>query len=111
MPNRSGLTRFWFEFELPPYPLEPGIHLDGPEWWKPIRRLTYGVGVTGWDRNDCLHMISRHLLDDDDLPPIRQEIVDVDIRTLDQLHVVPNMGVCSWRGIWYPRLNLDPARA
>jgi hypothetical protein len=30
---------------------------------------------------------------------------DVDIRTLDQSHVTPNIGPVNFRGVWYPRLN------
>jgi len=111
VPNKFGLTRYWFEFELPPYPPHDGIRLDGDEWWKPIRRLTYGVGVTGWDQRDCLGMISRHLLDGDDPPPLKTAVVDVDVRRLEQEHVVRNMGDCAVRGIWYPALRLDPRRA
>jgi len=29
-------------------------------------------------------------------------IKDVDVRDLDQDHVVPNMGVATWRGVWFP---------
>ena len=114
MPNRFGLTRFWFEFELPPYPRPDPAHrivLDGPEWWKPIRRLTDGVGATGWDGADCLRMIQRHLLEGQELPPVKKAIPDLDVRTLDENHVRRNMGVCVWRGIWWPPLWLDPARA
>ena len=30
---------------------------------------------------------------------------DVDIRRLDPNHVVPNIGVVTVRGVWYPRVN------
>ena len=30
----------------------------------------------------------------------------VDVRQLDQQHVVPNMGPPNLPGVWYPRLNL-----
>jgi hypothetical protein len=30
-------------------------------------------------------------------------IEDVDVRELDQGHVVPNMGDPTVRGVWYPR--------
>jgi hypothetical protein len=33
-------------------------------------------------------------------------VPDVDIRTLDQAHVIPNMGPVVFRGVWFPRLNL-----
>jgi hypothetical protein len=29
-------------------------------------------------------------------------IEDIDIRLLDQGHVIPNMGVVTFKGIWYP---------
>ncbi|WP_255356377.1 hypothetical protein [Lysobacter sp. Root983] len=31
-------------------------------------------------------------------------IVDIDIRDLDPRHVLPNIGVCSVRGVWYPNV-------
>lgn len=31
---------------------------------------------------------------------------DIDVRTLDQNHVAPNMGPVKFRGVWYPRLNI-----
>ena len=31
---------------------------------------------------------------------------DVDVRQLDQRHVVPNMGPPDMLGVWYPRLKL-----
>ncbi len=35
------------------------------------------------------------------------EVVEnVDIRDLDERHVVPNMGPPTVRGVWYPRRNL-----
>ena len=33
-------------------------------------------------------------------------VEDVDIRTLDQRHVVPNMGAVNFPGVWFPRLNV-----
>ena len=33
-------------------------------------------------------------------------IWDVDLSTLDQNHVVPNLGPVVLRGVWYPRLNI-----
>lgn len=33
-------------------------------------------------------------------------VEDVDIRTLDQHHVVPNMGPPNFKGVWFPRLNI-----
>jgi len=33
-------------------------------------------------------------------------VEDVDVRTLDQGHVVPNMGAVNFPGVWFPRLNV-----
>ena len=33
-------------------------------------------------------------------------VEDVDVRGLDQNHVVPNMGPVTFHGVWYPMLNL-----
>lgn len=33
-------------------------------------------------------------------------IEDIDIRQLDQGHVIPNMGVVTFEGVWFPNLNL-----
>ena len=35
---------------------------------------------------------------------------DVDIRSLDQHHVIPNMGPPNFLGVWYPRENLQIGR-
>jgi hypothetical protein len=36
---------------------------------------------------------------------------DVDIRSLDQGHVIPNMGPPNLPGVWYPFLNLEEVDA
>jgi hypothetical protein len=35
-------------------------------------------------------------------------IEDIDVRILDQGHVIPNMGVVTFKGIWYPIYNINP---
>jgi hypothetical protein len=40
------------------------------------------------------------------LPRIDRRIDDVDVSSLDQRHVLPNMGPPNWRGVWYPRMNM-----
>ena len=34
-------------------------------------------------------------------PPIRRVVEDVDIKQLDQGHVIPNMDPPVWRGVWF----------
>ena len=76
MPN-PNLTRFWF-----------------------TTKGGRGIGVTAFSREDAEFLIS-------ELPSsIDKEILDVveniDIRTLDQGHVIPNMRPPNWRGVWFP---------
>lgn len=33
-------------------------------------------------------------------------IEDIDIRLLDQGHVIPNMGVVTFKGVWFPNFNM-----
>ena len=86
--ERALLRRFWFEFDAE--------ELTGEIW------LSIGCGVTGYDEEDCLRMIREQLIDGAETPPIRKVIPDVDVSTLDEGHVLPNMGVPVWRGIWFP---------
>ena len=34
-----------------------------------------------------------------------ETIENIDIRLLDKNHVIPNMGVVIFKGVWYPNLN------
>ena len=79
------LTRFWFEFANPSEPHFPSR-----------------FGVTAWTYDDALTILR------DAIPvwnqfQLTQSISDVDIQTLDPNHVLPNMGTCSVRGIWFPK--------
>lgn len=72
-------------------------------WFKTREHL--GFGVTAYSIDDV-----RYLLDGaaDYLGSeyeVLDVIEDVDIRDLDQNHVVPNMGPPSFRGVWYPKLT------
>jgi hypothetical protein len=80
------LTRYWITFE-------------------PITAASFinqGCGVTALGKSDALTLLQKAL--DHELPPITAIIENVDVRTLDQGHVIPNMGSPSERGVWFPRL-------
>ena len=82
MPRDLLLRRFWFPI--------PG-HL--------------GIGVTAASRADA-EVLAADAAAQIGWPFVVAGVIeDVDVRDLDQNHVVPNMGVVSWRGIWYPRLS------
>jgi hypothetical protein len=80
--------RFWIEFDYP----------DRPINWPPKE-----CGVTAFTVEDALQLIRAAYHRDAHLPPISRIIEDVDVMSLDQKHVIPNMNPPSWRGIWYPR--------
>jgi hypothetical protein len=74
-------------------------------YWVPSRR-SLGFGVTAYSREDAELLLSEagFVADRDYL--WAEAVEDVDVRGLDQLHVIPNMGLPSFRGVWYPCLNL-----
>jgi hypothetical protein len=83
------LRRFWVEFNLSGLKDIPaGIRL--------------GCGVTALSTDEALNLIRDSVFEGNVLPPISRCVEDIDIRSLDQAHVVPNMGVPSRRGIWFP---------
>jgi hypothetical protein len=63
-----------------------------------------GVGVTAVSRDDALELVRATLFAGGSLPPVAAVIEDVDVRTLDEGHVRPNMGDPSARGVWFPRV-------
>jgi hypothetical protein len=73
-------------------------------WFKTDPYL--GVGVTAYSVEDARSLVeaaaqSLHMKFE-----VLEIIEDVDIRDLDQGHVVPNMGPPNFRGVWFPRMNL-----
>lgn len=67
-------------------------------WFKTSNH--YGIGVTAYSREDALELIknAEYLRDEN----IESVVDDVDIRTLDQGQVIPNMGPPNFRGVWFP---------
>lgn len=94
------MRRFWINFQLPPEPEQPatGFRLDGDPWsW--LRR---GVGVTAADPEDALAIIHAELGRYGEIPEPAEVIHDVDVSTLDEDHILPNIGPVVWRGVWWP---------
>lgn len=84
------MKRYWFEFDLASHRSPPaGVLL--------------GCGVTAHDYDDALRLIKGHVFTGTAFPAIRNVIEDVDVSTLDTKHVLPNIGNCLARGIWFPR--------
>jgi len=81
--------RFWFEFDIETaFSFPPGIGI--------------GCGVTGIDLDDAVGIMDRKVFGEIKRPPFKKVIEDIDIRTLDQGHVIPNMHPPISRGIWFP---------
>jgi hypothetical protein len=83
------MRRFWFELDLSidkPHP--PGTLL--------------GCGITAYDLNDALGILHNTVFNGFAAPKIKNVKEDIDIRSLDQGHVIPNMGVVTNRGVWFP---------
>ena len=69
------------------------------------------VGVTAWSLVDAKSLVieAAHFLGwtDEDLIAFDNAayVPDIDIRLLDQGHIIPNMGPVNFRGVWWPRAN------
>jgi len=82
------LKRFWFTFALK----------------APLTGLSMGCGITAFDLEDARRMLREQVF-----PAFGEEAVDeivenIDIRTLEENHVRPNMGNPAVRGVWFPLL-------
>lgn len=86
------LHRYWFTFAEPSH--DPDFLFR--------QRVSRGVGVTAWTYDDALMLVRTTVFAGDEIPPIRHCAEDVDVSTLDQTHVIPNMHSPVWRGIWFP---------
>jgi hypothetical protein len=81
-----SLRRFWFTFRVAPE----------------FSPLGLGCGVTARCREDAIQILSATVFAGRAVLMIESVVEDVDIRSLDQGHVVPNMGDVTQRGVWFP---------
>jgi len=82
-----NLHRYWILFKI-----DSGITAPRP-----------GCGVTAHDYADALTILAGTVFRGKSVPDVPQVTEDVDISTLDQKHVIPNMEAPNWRGVWYPK--------
>jgi hypothetical protein len=83
------MRRFWIEFESPlGEHRHPGL-------------TEAECGVTAFDLEDALSLLRLNVFPNG-LPKIGRIVEDVDVSTLDESHVVPNMGNVLVRGVWFP---------
>ena len=64
--------------------------------------LGLGCGVTAFDLRDAISLLEQQLFKGPLPFPIASTTNDVDVRTLDEGHVIPNMRPPNLRGIWFP---------
>jgi hypothetical protein len=75
-----------------------------------------GIGVTAFTEEDARHILTMALPTfagrqltawrrwNLDVLRSAKVVEDVDVRLLDQGHIIPNMGLVVDRGVWWPRL-------
>jgi hypothetical protein len=64
-----------------------------------------GFGVTAYSIADAEYLLeSAHFVRGRDFE-VAEIIENVDVRTLDQNHVTPNMAAPHLRGVWFPLLT------
>ena len=87
----------------------PNLELNNPllrrYWFK--TREHHGFGVTAYSVADARALISDAAQRLGWSCEVIGIVEDVDVRDLDQDHVVPNMGPPNFRGLWFPNLNLS----
>ncbi len=85
------VRRYWFEFDVDSSTATSGLR----------ERLARGCGVTGRDEDDCLDLIKRNVVADNELPKVRRVIRDVDLSSLSTM-IRQTMDGTRTRGVWYP---------
>jgi len=65
--------------------------------------LRLGCGVTAYSLDDVERLLGALVFGGDPIAAIKEVVVDVQLRDLDQRHVVANMGPANERGVWFPR--------
>lgn len=117
--DSTDLERFWIEFDLPPRSADlPEIEFlhEFPDEDASLRHfLSRGVGVTGYDLDDCLHLIDRAIAEiaSDHAQASRSTGMAISRPAISRLVERPDVsdlertigqvrGVAVIRGIWFP---------
>ena len=82
----KNLHRFWFTFKKT----------------QPFSPLNIGCGVTAYHYEDALEILKSTVFSGKPMLEINSVAEDVDVQALDQNHVIPNMGLVTNRGVWFP---------
>lgn len=74
-------------------------------WFKTKEPL--GFGVTAYSIEDARGLVDAAARSVGWSFEVVEIVADVDVRELDQNHVIPNLGPPNFRGVWLPNLNLS----
>lgn len=66
-----------------------------------------GFGVTAYSIEDARRLVDDAARRIGSNCEVVEIVEDIDVRELDQEHVIPNMGPPNLRGVWFPFLNLS----
>lgn len=83
------MTRYWFEF-------------DSSQIKDFLPGLPIGCGVTAYDYDDAISILRQKVFKGQEIPELKEKKENIDIRTLNQGHVIPNMRDPTLRGVWFP---------
>ena len=86
MKPESPLKRYWFRFSA-----------------QDFSSLSLGCGITAYSYDDAVSILERVVFAGVQAPEITDVVEEVDVSTLDENHVIPNMGICVDRGVWFPQ--------
>ena len=73
-------------------------------WFRTRRHL--GFGVTAFSLDDARELVEEWARERQWPYEVLEVVEDIDIRQLDEHHVVPNMGPPNFRGVWFPQQSL-----
>lgn len=86
----DALIRYWFTFDFSDY-----------EMTEIPAGTLLGCGITAFDKEDALILLNSLVFNGKEMP-IKTIVENVDITSLDQGHVIPNMNPPIYRGVWFP---------
>ena len=82
------MKRFWMNFSATNKELLPVISL--------------GCGVTARNKEEALAIVQEKIFNGKKMPTPSEVIENIDISSLDEKHIRPNMGSIFLPGIWFP---------
>ncbi len=92
--NGKNMHRFWIKFD---------VRFGGQTYG-----VLLGCGVTANNFDEAMKMCETVVFRGSPVPRVLSVIEDVDLASLDQKHVIPNIADPGRPGVWFPGYNADP---